>query len=102
MIVSSTIIYRIVDAIKAKFGITNLKLYIENQGLDVLRGTCSKFPYRSNDPSEPSLTQDSQIIGDKMREILQERCEIAGVEIIGMELMELSYHPEVAQGLLQI
>jgi hypothetical protein len=31
-----------------------------------------------------------------MQEILQERCSIAGVEIIGMELMEISYHTEVA------
>jgi hypothetical protein len=30
MIVSSTIIYRIVDAIKASFGITDLRKYIEN------------------------------------------------------------------------
>lgn len=37
-----------------------------------------------------------------MKELLQAKCEIAGAEILRMELMEFSYHVEVAQGLLQI
>ena len=37
-----------------------------------------------------------------MKELLQAKCDIAGVEILRMELMEFSYHAEVAQGLLQI
>lgn len=37
-----------------------------------------------------------------MKELLQAKCSIAGAEILRMELMEFSYHAEVAQGLLQI
>ena len=37
-----------------------------------------------------------------MRDLLQAKCKIAGAEILRMELMEFSYHAEVAQGLLQI
>ena len=35
-----------------------------------------------------------------MRELIQERCLAAGVEIVRMEFMEVSYHVEVAQSLL--
>ncbi|MEL6735248.1 MAG: hypothetical protein AAFO98_05100 [Pseudomonadota bacterium] len=37
-----------------------------------------------------------------MKELLQAKCTLAGAEILRMELMEFSYHSEVAQGLLQI
>jgi hypothetical protein len=35
-----------------------------------------------------------------MKDLLQNKSGIAGVEIVRMELMEYSYHPEVAQSLL--
>ena len=37
-----------------------------------------------------------------MRELIQERCSAAGVEIVRMEFMEVAYHVEVAQSPLQI
>jgi hypothetical protein len=45
---------------------------------------------------------DSKIIGACMRELVQEKVGIVGVEIIAMELMEVAYHTEVAQALLQV
>ena len=66
----------------------------------MLRSTCSKFSYRSNNPNEISLLSSSKLIGEGMRELIQERCLAAGVEIVRMEFMEVSYHVEVAQSLL--
>ena len=37
-----------------------------------------------------------------MKDLLQAKCTIAGAEIMRMELMEFSYHPEMAQALLQV
>ena len=37
-----------------------------------------------------------------MKELLQAKCQIAGAQILRMELMEFSYHAEIAQSLLQI
>ena len=37
-----------------------------------------------------------------MRDLIQERCAAAGVQIVRMEFMEVSYHVEIAQSLLQI
>ena len=66
----------------------------------MLRSSCSKFSYRSNNPNEISLLSSSKLIGEGMRELIQERCLAAGVEIVRMEFMEVSYHVEVAQSLL--
>jgi len=96
MNVSVVLNYQITDQIKAKFAIDNLKLFIENQGLEVIRSVWAKFVYRSNADDEPSLLANSNLIGVCMRKLLQERCEMAGVLIHRMELMEFSYHVEVA------
>lgn len=96
MNVSAIINYIVVDPIQATFAIENLEEYISNQALEVLRNVCAKFPYRHNDSSQPSLLNDSKLIGVQLKEILQVRCKNAGVEITRMELMEFSYHVEVA------
>ena len=102
MNVSAIVNYVVVDAIQASFAVQDLEEYIRNQALEVLRNVCAKFPYRHNDESQPSLLSDSKLIGVQLKEILQVRCRDAGVEITRMELMEFSYHVEVAQSLLQV
>lgn len=44
---------------------------------------------------------DGKMIGQAMRNLVQERCKVAGVQILKMDLMEVSYHVEVAASLLQ-
>ena len=45
---------------------------------------------------------DGHIIGIFMKELLQKKCNCVGIKIVKMELMEVQYHAEVAQSLLQI
>ena len=49
---------------------------------------CSKFSYKSNINDEPTLVTDSKFIGGCMKDLLQDKCGIAGVEIVRMELIE--------------
>ena len=37
-----------------------------------------------------------------MKELLQVKCNLAGVKILRMELMEFSYHSEMTKALLQV
>ena len=102
MNVSAIINYVIRDPVKAEYAVENLHAFIHNQAQEVVRNVCAQFPYRHSDQNEVSLLSDSKFIGVQLREILQVRCEDAGVDITRMELMEFSYHVEVAQSLLQV
>lgn len=42
------------------------------------------------------------IIGKYMKELINIKLGVAGVVVTRMELMEVSYHTEIAQGMLQI
>ena len=95
MNVSVIVNYKITNPIRAVYAVDNYKEYIKNQSLEVIRTACSRFNYKSaND--EPCLMSDSALIGHHMAGLLQERCQICGVAIMKMEIMEVAYHTEVA------
>ena len=103
MNVSAIVNYYIEDPVAATYAVTDVNNFVMNQGLEVIRRVCAQFPYRSSfGQNEPSLMADSQLIGEYMKGLVQDRCMIAGVKIIKMELMEIAYHVEVAQSLLQV
>lgn len=95
MNVSAIVNFKIVDPIKCVYEVNDYQKFIDNQSLEVLRTTCAKFAYRT-DNLEPCLMTDSSLIGYHMALLLQNRCEICGVQIIKMEIMEVAYHTEVA------
>jgi regulator of protease activity HflC (stomatin/prohibitin superfamily) len=100
--VSAIVTFKVEDPVKVLYNVNGYVSYLQNQAVEVLKRVVSRLPYRNSDPSKPSLLSDTVIIGKLMKEVLQEKMKIAGVDIIKMELMEISYHPEVAKGLLQI
>ena len=98
--VSAIMNYRVNDAIAYTYSVSEPASYIENQALEVLRRVCARFPFQS--VKEPCLISDSKFIGVCMRELVQDRIKLCGVEVIAMEIMEVAYAPEVAQSLLQV
>jgi len=67
-----------------------------------MRRICGKFKYRSNDPAEVSLLNDSHHVCNIMAQLLEKRVSQAGIKIHRMDFTELSYAPGVASGLLQV
>ena len=102
MNVSSIVNYVIKDPVASQYNVEHLWNFIHTQAYDVVRRICGKFRYRSNNPTEVSLLDDSHHICKHMRDLLQRRCEIAGVEILRMDFIDISYHAEIAAQLLQV
>jgi hypothetical protein len=92
--------YAVDRPVEALYHVNGLAGFITNQGYDVLRRVCSKFPYRSNNPAEASLLDDGTLISRHLKEMLETRCKVAGVTIQRMDIMEISYASEIAQSLL--
>lgn len=70
--------------------------------MEVVRRVVSNFKYRDNDENEHTLLKDSMVIGKYMKDLINIKVEQAGLFVTRMELMEISYHTEIAQGMLQI
>ena len=61
--VSAVVTYKVVDPVASLFNVQNSYRYVYDQGLEVLKRVISRFPYKSENPGEPSLLEDTSIIG---------------------------------------
>jgi len=99
LLLSGVVTYELRDARKAALEVKDVGHYIQIQGLTVMKRIASMYPYESRN-NEHSLKSEAKKISEEMVQLLQERCAAAGVHVIGFELTDLAYAPEIAQAML--
>ncbi len=96
------VIWRIVNTAKAVFNVDNYLAYISTQADSAIRNVARSYPYDvSEDGDEKSLRGSSQEIAEVLKQDLQKRVEVAGIEIIEARITHLAYAPEIAAAMLQ-
>lgn len=96
------VIWRVVDTVKASFAVENYSQYVSTQADAAIRQVARMYPYDINgEESEKTLRGSATEISDELRKELQERCTLAGVEIMEARIAHLAYAPEIAQAMLQ-
>ena len=97
-------IWRIVDTTKAVFNVQNYRTFLSTQCDSATRNITRMYPYDlmdEGDVNEKTLRGSSQEIAEMMRQDLQKRVSIAGLEILEVRITHLSYAPEIAAAMLQ-
>ncbi|WP_461371680.1 SPFH domain-containing protein [Candidatus Darwinibacter acetoxidans] len=104
------VIWRVVDTAKAVFDVDNYKEYLSLQCDSAVRDIVRIYPYDvapgidttgDGKPDEGSLRGSSTIVAERIRKLLQERVENAGLEILDTRITYLAYAPEIAAVMLQ-
>jgi len=96
------VIWRVVNTAKAVFNVDNYKAFLSIQSDSALRDIARLYPYdMAEDGEEMTLRGSSQKVADKLKEELQRRVEIAGLEILEARITHLAYAPEIAAAMLQ-
>ena len=102
IIIGIVVIWKVVNTAKAVFNVDNYVEYLSIQCDSALRNIVRLYPYdASSEDNEKSLRGSSQEIADKIREEIQRKVEIAGLEIIEARITHLAYAPEIAAAMLQ-
>lgn len=102
IIIGTIVIWRVVNTAKAVFNVNNYKTFLSIQCDSATRNITRLYPYDVSDGSdEKTLRGSSQEIADMMKQDLQERVSIAGLEILEVRITHLSYAPEIAAAMLQ-
>ena len=104
IIIGTIVIWRIVDTTKAVFNVQNYRTFLSTQCDSATRNIARMYPYdlmEEDDVNEKTLRGSSQEIAEMMRQDLQERVAIAGLEIMEVRITHLSYAPEIAAAMLQ-
>lgn len=100
--VGIVVIWKIQNTAKAVFSVDNFKEFVSIQADSALRDVIRKYPYDVTDESDTiSLRGSSQEIADEIRNELQNRVNVAGIEICEARITHLAYAPEIASAMLQ-
>ncbi len=102
--------WRVVDTAKAVFNVDNFKEYLSLQCDGALRNIVRIYPYdvapnvdTTGDgvADEGSLRGSSEVVASRIRDEIQEKVHLAGLEIIEARITYLAYAPEIAAVMLQ-
>ena len=96
------VIWKVVNTAMAAFNVDNYKEFLSIQCDSALRNIVRLYPYDvAGDDNEKTLRGSSQEIADKLRDEIQEKTALAGLQIVEARITHLAYAPEIAAVMLQ-
>ena len=104
------VMWQVKDTAKAVFEVDNYKEYLSLQCDSALRDIVRLYPYdiapdvdTTGDgiADEGSLRGSSEVVAARIRDEIQAKVEVAGLEIIEARITYLAYAPEIAAAMLQ-
>jgi hypothetical protein len=98
--IAAVVVWRVVDSAKAVFQVDAYDSYVQVQCEAALRNLATSYAYDAADDAR-SLRGQAGTIAEHLKNEIQERCALAGVEIIEARIAHLAYAPEIAQAMLQ-
>lgn len=102
IIIGIVVIWKVINPTKAVFNVDNYKEFLSIQCDSALRNIVRLYPYDTyGDDNEKTLRGSSQEIAVKLRDEIQSKVEIAGIEVSEARITQLSYAPEIAAAMLQ-
>ena len=102
IIIGIVVIWKVVNTTKAVFNVDNYKEFLSIQCDSALRNIVRLYPYdTSGDDNEKSLRGSSQEVAQKLKDEIQSKVEIAGLQIEEARITHLSYAQEIAAAMLQ-
>jgi len=102
LVVSGIVVYQFDNIKKSKIDFQDSSTFVRNQSQATLKRIASRYPYEVEETSEElCFSRNADEITSLAREILQKQVAIAGVFIDSIQLNQISYAPEIAQGMLK-
>jgi len=95
--ISAVITWLVRDAAQATFDVEDYRGFVDIQAETAVRHVASVFPYDSYEEGQESLRGAA----DQVIATLQERLDVAGVEVVDTRLRRLAYAPEIAADMLR-
>lgn len=99
--IAAVIVFKVVDSAKAVFDVDNYEEFVEIQSETAIRHVATKYPYDTFEDIEITLRGNAEEVSNELRDDLQARLNVAGVEVMEARLTHLAYSTEIAQAMLQ-
>ncbi len=108
--IAAAIVWRVRDTARARFDVEDFEAYVLTQAEAAVRHLASSYAYDNlDDPGGPAghpgqevtLRSGTEEVGEALRDELQMRFALAGIEVIDAKLTHLAYAPEIAGTMLR-
>lgn len=98
---AAIVVWNVVDTAEAVFSVDNYENYVKVQSEAALRNLATSYPYDAHEEGVKSLRGNTAEIAAHLRDEIQERLAVAGVEVKEARISHLAYAPEIAAAMLQ-
>ncbi len=99
--IAAVIVWRITDTAKAMFDVDDYEQFVTVQSETSLRHVAGEYPYDDYRSDTVSLRGNVDEVRNTLQAELQERLQLAGIEILETRLTHLAYAPEIAEVMLR-
>lgn len=99
--IAAVVVWRVVDSARAVFDVENYEAFVAIQSETAIRALASRYPYDASEEGAASLRGSPAEVAEDLRQQVQARLEVAGVEILEARISHLAYAPEIAQAMLR-
>ncbi|WP_078411027.1 SPFH domain-containing protein [Priestia abyssalis] len=99
--IAAVIVFKVIDSAKAIFDVDHYEEFVEIQSETAVRHVATKYPYDTFEDVELTLRGNADEVANELTRELQDRLQVAGVEVIEARLTHLAYSTEIASAMLQ-
>jgi len=97
------VVWRVEDTALSSFAVEDYNEFVSIQADSSIRNVARQYPYdiSAEGTNKLSLRGSSEEISQVLKEELQKRVDIAGIEVMDARITHLAYAPEIAAAMLQ-
>ncbi|MCS7042514.1 MAG: SPFH domain-containing protein [Bryobacteraceae bacterium] len=99
--IAAVVVWKVVDTAEAIFQVDNYEDYVHVQSEAAVRNLATAYPYDAHEEHQVSLRGSTAEVAARLKEEIQERLAVAGVDVIEARISYLAYAPEIAAAMLR-
>lgn len=99
--IASNVVWRVEDTAQATFDVDDYKEFIHVQIEAAIRTVGARYAYDDIEENEVTLRAHPEVINKELRAELNDRLDVAGIEVDEVGLTHLAYSPEIAGAMLR-
>ncbi len=99
--IAAVVVWRVVESAKAVFDVDDYEEFVDIQAETAIRSLATRYPYDASGQPRASLRENPDELATALKEELDARLDVAGVDVLEARLTHLAYAPEIAQAMLR-
>ena len=99
--IAAVVVWKVIDTAEAMFQVDAYENYVHVQSEAAVRNLATSYPYDTHEDDTISLRGNTALVATELKREIQDRLQVAGVDVIEARISHLAYAPEIAAAMLR-